>query len=376
MRAPRSLPGWRLISPTRGSLALLLLTASALGAQTADLGVDIHKIEVGEFPQMRVSVSLVDRTGRTLKGLEARNFRVFEADKRVKIEDVAIDRTPIVAAVCVDASGSMTPAIESVKRAAGLFIRLLDDHDQAEIISFADDPRIVSPRTSDKAVLLGRLHTLAAYGATALYDALWRALQDLEGAPGRRVVLLLTDGQDQNRDGTAQISRHSLKGVLSKARAASIPIYTIGLGRKVLREELTKVASLTGARAYFAPKPTDLEDIYVQIAAQIKSQVRIEYRSPNDVRDGAWRSVEVRASADERQGSGRETFRAPGKYVLELDGQGFDRLRTAELASELPGVRLYDFAIRKLLEGKPSDLLGWLLKYYQREAPPPPPAKP
>lgn len=348
------------------SFAWLCLAAPRLPAGTADLGVEIHRIGVEKFPQVQVGLTLLDRTGSVLKGLERQNFRLFEAGLRVKLEEVEVDRTPIVAAICVDSSGSMTASIDSVKRAAGLFIRLLDENDQAELVAFADDPRLVSPRTGDKAVLLGRLHTLVAFGATALYDAVWKALLDLDGQRGKRVIVLLTDGQDQNRDGTAQLSRHGLKQVLSRAKELAIPIYCIGLGRRVLKDELTAMARVTGGRAYFAPRPADLEEIYRQIAALVKSQVTLTYRSPNVIHDGKWRPVEIRASVEERQGSSRELYRAPGKYVLELNGQGYDRLRVAELEHELPAVRVYDTDLLPVLEGKPSELLGWLLRYFQR----------
>ncbi|MBI4869957.1 MAG: VWA domain-containing protein [Candidatus Riflebacteria bacterium] len=364
-------------------LVWLALGSAAVLAGPEDLGVEIHKISIDSFPRMQVSLTLVDRTGRVLKGLESRNFRVFEAGHRVKLEDVAVDRTPVVAAICVDSSGSMTSSIDSVKRAAGLFIRLLDEDDQAEIVSFADDPRLVSPRTSDKAVLLGRLHTLVAYGATALHDAMWRCLSDLKGLPGRRVVVLLTDGQDQNRDGTARLSRHTLEEVLKLARSEKVPFFTIRLGRRVLQDELANIAKTSGGRSYAAPRPADLEDIYRQIAALVKSQVLLTYRSPNSSHDGKWRAVEVRASAEERQGSTREVFRAPGRYVLDVNGQGYDRLRMAELAQELPQVNLYDTVLESVVAGKPSELLGWLLRYFARPpgeggppAAPAPPAPP
>lgn len=348
------------------SFACLWLGALRLPAGTADLGVEIHRIEVEKFPRVSVGLTLLDRTGSVLKGLERQNFRLFEAGLRVKLEEVEVDRTPIVAAICLDSSGSMTASIDSVKRAAGLFIRLLDENDQAELIAFADDPRLISPRTGDKAVLLGRLHTMVAFGATALYDGVWKALMDLEAQRGKRVIVLLTDGQDQNRDGTAKLSRHGLREVLARAKELAIPIYCIGLGRRVLKDELKAVARVTGGRAYFAPRPADLEEIYRQIAALVKSQVTLTYRSPNVVYDGKWRPVEVRASVEDRQGSSRELYRAPGKYVLELNGQGYDRLRVTELEHELPSVRVYDTDLLSVIEGKPSDLLGWLLRYFQR----------
>ncbi len=345
---------------------LLLLAPVPLMAGPNDLGVEIHRIDIDAFPRVQVGLSLLDPTGRALKGLERRNFRAFESGVRAEIEEVVVDRTPVVAVICVDSSGSMTSAIESVKRAAGLFIRQLDGEDQAEVIAFADDPRILSARTRDKSILLARLQRLVAYGATALYDAMWRGLMDLQGLPGRRVLLVLTDGQDQNRDGTALLSRRSLAQVLEKARADAVPIYTIGLGGRVLKDELTRIASQTGGRAFFAPKPRDLQRIYLQIASNLKSQVILTYRSPVAIRNGLWRTVEVRAGIDERQGTGRELYRAPGKYVLEVAGQGYDRLKASELPAQLPNLQLHDVDLNNLLEGLPSDLTEWLLEYYQR----------
>ncbi len=55
----------------------LVVTPACLRAAGNELGVEIHKILIEKFPKMQVGLTLLDRTGRTLKGLEARTFRVF-----------------------------------------------------------------------------------------------------------------------------------------------------------------------------------------------------------------------------------------------------------------------------------------------------------
>lgn len=365
VKATNAFPG----GPGRvASLALScwLWILPSLSWSGSPIQVQIDTISMTSFPRVDVKVLLLDPGGTALGTLTEKNIRVTEDGRREKIQRLRIDRTPVYAVLALDTSGSMVTALDAMRTAAARFIRSLGREDRAEIIAFADEERIVAPLSGRRQVLLRALAALAPYGATALHDALFRAVSDLAPLPGRRVVVALTDGNDQNRDGTGPQSRHTLDEVLKKARDSRVSIHTVGLGPHVNRKELQRMARSTGGRAHFASGPSALLGIYEIIAANLRSQLVISYTTRQARHDGSWRRVEIAGGVGDSQGSGSARYRAPGRYVMDVEGQGYDRLRLSAMASEDPRVHLLDLDLESLFEGTRERLSSWLESYFVR----------
>ncbi len=81
----------------------------------------------------------------------------------------------------------------------------------------------------------GGLDQYKATGGTALNDAVYNALIRLGPVDGRRAIVVLTDGRDENGPGTAPGSRHSIGEVLARLHEVDATVYTIGLGAHVDR---------------------------------------------------------------------------------------------------------------------------------------------
>ena len=367
-----------------GVVATLLALGAGEGQAMAapqpspsQLTVDLHAIDIKRFPLVELNFTMTDPVGRAVASLDVRDFAVHENLRTAKIENLVLDTTPLSVVLLLDRSGSMYEALEFLRMAAAKFVSLLEPQDQVMLIDFSDEPKILCRFTNDREKLAGCLRTLKAWGPTALYDSLFRSVLELQEAPGRRVVVALTDGTDQNEARTARLSRHTLQEVAERARASDIPIYTIGMGRYVERRELSWLAKGTGAAAFFAPTPEQLQELYAIVARNLKARVRLTYRSPEPRHDGAWREVVLRCSVGGApSGQAAERYRAPGRYVLEVEGQGWEATRVEALEKAEPALVLRDVRLQALRRGGPGDVGSWLGEYFRRPASAPVPPAP
>jgi len=215
-----------------------------------------------------------------------------EEGVRQKIIDFYREERPVTLAVVSDSSGSMQKAMDTVHNAAGKFIDSLGPEDRALVIDFDDKVYLLQDVTGDKEALRTALTSTTALGGTALYDALYASYRKLRDVDGRKAIIVLSDGDD-----TA--SRFSFRRVLDEAKVNDIAIYTIGLGTNVLdldlRHVLKTLAQETGGRAFFPDKVDELEGVYREIAAELKSQYYLSYEPANTSWDGRWRKIELSA---------------------------------------------------------------------------------
>ena len=182
------------------------------------------------------------------------------------------------------------------------FAKQLHKEDQAEVIDFDSQVRILQGFTNDAAALEGAIRQSTPNGSTSLYNALYIALKELKKDKAtaasdirRQAIVLLSDGDDTS-------SLIEFEQVLDLAKRSETVIYAIGLrqgeiGRREFKEAefvLKQLATETGGRAYFPTDARELQKIYQAIWDELSSQYSLAYSSSNPKRDGAWRRVQVR----------------------------------------------------------------------------------
>jgi hypothetical protein len=106
----------------------------------------------------------------------------------------------------------------------------------------------------------------------------------------------MTDGRDENNPGTAPGSAHTLADVLAHVRDSETTVYAIGLGPRVDREGLIKVAEASGGTAYFPDDVSQLADRYRRVVDDLRRRYLVTYTSTNSRRDGGWREVSITAA--------------------------------------------------------------------------------
>ena len=124
---------------------------------------------------------------------------------------------------------------------------------------FADHTEVAHDLGTDRELSHKAISAYQASGGTALYDAIGDSLDRLKTVDGRRVVIVVTDGRDENNPGTAPGSTRTFNDVLKAAREVDAIIFGIGLGPKVDRAVLETLAAASGGEALFPDDATQLE---------------------------------------------------------------------------------------------------------------------
>ena len=156
--------------------------------------------------------------------------------------------TPVSIMLALDSSGSMKPAADTARQAASGFVDALRPADQLSVMLFADHTEVAHDLGTDRELSHKAISAYQASGGTALYDAIGDSLDRLKTVDGRRVMIVVTDGRDENNPGTAPGSTRTFNDVLKAAREVDAIIFGIGLGPKVDRAVLETLARRRAAR--------------------------------------------------------------------------------------------------------------------------------
>ena len=242
--------------------------------------------------------------------LTAADLEVVENGVVQKLElfQEAVDPVSIV--LVLDASGSMKKKEADVVASAREFITALRPQDKLAVVLFADHPVFTHDLTENRAAALAALDLYRANGGTALYDSMSEALLHLKRAQGRRVVVVMTDGRDENNPGTGPGSVRHLDDVGALIQQTGAVMFGIGLGVKVDQEPLKKIAEWSGGRALFPAEVSELPAQYRRVVDDLRRRYVVGYTSSHIRHDGAWREVEIRVTR-----LPNATVRSTGGYV-------------------------------------------------------------
>ena len=220
--------------------------------------------------------------------------------------------SPISIVLALDASGSMKGAVDAVKESAKQFISALRPQDRLSLVLFADESALVHDLTTRRESTLQAVDEYAVRGGTALYDALFDSLARLKPIEGRRAIVVMTDGRDENNPGTGPGSRHSFADVLEELRQVDATIYTIGMGSNVERSVLEQVSRESGGESFFPSAIDELPGDYRRVIEHLRQRYVATYISSNMRRDGKWREVQIQ-TADHFRVKSRGGYQAPAE---------------------------------------------------------------
>ncbi len=249
------------------STALLLILACQVEAQDAAGSRDvklaqagarkltINQIETSKFPNIDI-FALVTENDQPISGLGESDFKVREDEVDQEPIKVAAHVEPLSVFLAVDTSGSMSKAIAKTREAATSFVASLGAQDSVGVLSFNRTVQILAPLGTGKEAATQIIAGLQARGDTALFDALYASLEAAKGRAGRRAVILLSDGVDDDGQGNV-LSKKTLVDVIALAKESNIPVFTIGLGNQLDVPTLEKVATESGG-AYFSVLTPDI----------------------------------------------------------------------------------------------------------------------
>jgi Ca-activated chloride channel family protein len=263
------------------------------------------------------TVTVVDRQGQPVTGLQAEDFRIAEDGAVQSISyfgaGAGEQAPPLHLGLLFDTSRSMQRDLAFSQGAAIRFLKTFPKALDFTLVEFNTGVRASRFSQRDFPRLVERIRGLPAKGFTSLFDALSVYLGGAFTQTGRKVVVLYTDGGDTTSSLTWSDAHRLL-------RASDVTMYTIGFltqngSRRLLdQSRMTEMARMTGGIAVFPGGMNDVEKMYERIAREIQAQYTLGYISTNAAHDGAWRKVEVdvkRPASERLQIRTRQGYFAP-----------------------------------------------------------------
>jgi len=261
-----------------------------------------------------VAVSVLGPRGEWVTGLGPDDFEILEDGVPQPIAFFGGEATlPLRLVVLFDTSLSVKGRLEFQKQAVMRFFRsVMRPRDLAALISVSTEPLLRQDFTEDVAQLVNAVRGLKAEGATALYDALVMAAESLESVPGRRAIVVLSDGRDT-------VSRATLAQALRRAHEVGATIYAINVDeplsanvREVIGETaLELLARQTGGEVFSPTRLEELDPVFARLVEQLRTQYVLGFYSTNEARDGAFRRLTVRVKRAGVVARAREGYYAP-----------------------------------------------------------------
>jgi Ca-activated chloride channel family protein len=256
-------------------VALIAITATAAAQQPT------FRSNTGAV--VSIFATVLDRDNRLVPDLTREDFEVLDNDQPQNLVLFENETRPITAVVMLDTSFSMTSNLKFLKEAAEQFvIRLLPD-DKAKVGAFNDKIEFGGHFTNDRDELVSDLRGLDYGNATRLFDAASMSLDELSGVEGRRVLVLLSDGEDTG-------SRASFRSVMDRARNEDVMIYSIGLsseyfdGVRVVRSKpdgaMRRFAEETGGGYFELKRTSELASTFTRVAQELHSQYALAFVAP------------------------------------------------------------------------------------------------
>jgi VWFA-related protein len=261
--------------------------------------------------RVRLPITVTDKKGQFVSGLTQSDFVILEDKVPQSIETFSDDlalSTPLYVAVLMDTSPSTAGKLKFQQESAMNFIQTVVKPRKDRVLfgTFDDEINLLQDFT-DKLDLLDK----AVYGVkkmgkqTALYDAIWQFCDEkMRSVPGRRVLLLVTDGEDTYSRATirdaidiAQRTETTIFAISTKAGfLGSVPGVEAGQVSDKKDRDLQTLAEETGGVAFFTGDMLSLERSFNKISKELRAQYLVTYNPTNKSYDGTFRKIDVKLS--------------------------------------------------------------------------------
>ena len=302
--------------------AAALATPLAARAQEKPRSADGPEAPVfaTETDVVNVTVTVRDPQGRLLSDLKKEDFVVLEDGRpqTVHVFSRAVEPEPsetlaLDLGLLLDTSESMLKQLRLSQQAAVRFLQAIPRARDLITIFFDEDIRLSRYDSENQQGLIERIETIKGGGWTALYDAIALYIARVQDSNGRKVLVLLSDGEDSR-------SAIGLGDLLQMVRSSAVTIYPIGFmggfssgSTRMLQSRafLQQMADTTGGQLFTPATSKDLPAIYAKILDELSAQYVIGFVSDNQRRDGKFRKLKVDVRRDRLKVRHRVGYYAP-----------------------------------------------------------------
>ncbi len=284
---------------------------------------------------VQLAASVVDALNRPVAGLGAGHFEILEDGVPQRIGIVQDTEAAFNLVLLLDCSTSTLVDRKAVLEAARQFVLAARPSDRVGIYVLSDAyVHVIAPLTADRATLLRLIDQIPRLaGGTPLYDAvtLSYAHELARRRWERNALIVISDGMDNDllarwsRSVPSEVRFEDLLGAAAEMNSAIYPIFLepeapgiradrqwrerLRQSTDKARERMRQLAEATGGRLFRTESIRDLEEVYGQIARELRSVYTLGYYPSNQKFDGEWRRIRVKVS-----GEGRHVRTRPGYY--------------------------------------------------------------
>lgn len=317
-----------LILPLLAALIFMPACQAAPKVESSgDYVLQITQIDTTQFPLVNVYVSVRDSAGEP-QVINTGKLQLLENGQPVNNQSIqgAGEVGPLTTMLLIDNSGSMNfvGKLDSAKAVAKEYLDQMRPGDQAGVIAFNTKVNVIQDITADREVLAKAIDSIKASNDTAVYEALSTAIGILNPLPGRKAIIVMTDGMDNS-------SKTTPEEALGSIGFGGLSISSVGFGQMPEGEEqaddykgideatLRMIAESAGGQYGFAEDKAQLSAVYDQMRRSLQSEAVISYVTPLSLRDGVQRALTVTLS-DRFIGVGGESKTSfnPGGLVPEV----------------------------------------------------------
>lgn len=274
---------------------------AAASAQGEEPQIRITQVDNSRFPNVTVYVSVTNAAGEPV-GVDPATIQIFERGQAMQPVNIqgggaalGGEIIPVTTMLVIDISGSMDKGdkIGAARDAAKAYVNGMREGDQAGVITFDTQVYRVQEVTPDKAVLTAAIDGLKTGSDTAMYDGILEATKAFESVSGRKAILVLSDGLDNQSSAVEE-------DIVSAVGPSGLTISAIGFGEPgvvgqagIDETGLKSLTSRTGGQYAYTSDAASLTAQYQQYGEAFQSEYAITYLSPSTLRDGINRNLTV-----------------------------------------------------------------------------------
>lgn len=269
----------------------------------------------GPATLITVPAIVMDRDGRYVANLRKEDFVIYENGVEQNLSYFMSVEKPFTVALMLDVSGSTKYQLDQIRQAANTFVSRLRLSDRMMAVTFDGKINLLSEVADVRTIRQSKLHIPAVTDGTVLYDAVAFTLKRMGQVPGRKAIVLMTDGVDQN-------SAATLQSTVAEIAEQDVLIYTVRYNtlpqlpqrlsfiknekaRRKVEQRLLKgyatsepylrtLAEKTGGRYYKADDLSDVGPAFEAITSELGVQYSLGYYPKENSSAGAERSIKVR----------------------------------------------------------------------------------
>lgn len=256
-----------------------------------------------------IPASVIDAAGKAVTNLKLEDFELLIDGKAAQISDVSRSDAPVRLAMLFDNSSSVSQAREfEVKAAVRFFKRVLrPDKDMAALYSVSEFSRLEQPLTKNVSQITAAIENFPSpQGATALLDAIVKAANYLRETDGRRVIVIVSDGEDTYSDLDT-----TLEKVVRAVQMANCQVYVVkttdfenfkrtgqrGGNANILKltaeRRMQELAQQTGGAVYSPIDERELDQAFNQISAELSQSYILNYYPEETARNNEFRTISL-----------------------------------------------------------------------------------